>query len=67
MLPPARSVELLGPGDIAGVDPRVIIRTEPRALTVNFEPNYLCGIEFDSPDFPWLFTTHRAPCCYAEA
>jgi hypothetical protein len=56
VLPPAQSVVLLGPGDIAGVDPRMIIRTEPRQFTVNFEPNYLCGIEFDSPDFPWLFT-----------
>ncbi|HEY7402702.1 MAG TPA: hypothetical protein VIB39_04225 [Candidatus Angelobacter sp.] len=51
-----RSVELFGPGDIIGLDPRHIIRTEPRNFTVNFEPNYLCGIEFDSPDLPWLFT-----------
>ena len=39
-----------------GIDPRMVIRTEPRQSTVNFEPNYLCGIEFDTPDFPWLFT-----------
>jgi hypothetical protein len=51
-----RSVELFGPGDIIGLDPRHIIRTEPRNFTVNFEPNYLCGIEFDTPDLPWLFT-----------
>jgi hypothetical protein len=50
------NVQLYGPGDIVGIDPRHVIRTEPRDLTVNFEPNYLCGIEFDSPDFPWLFT-----------
>jgi hypothetical protein len=60
VLPPVCSVELFGPGDITGIDPRVIIRTEPRALTVNFEPNYLCGMEFDSPDFPWLFTPAAA-------
>lgn len=53
---PAKSVELFGPGDVVGVDPRHIIRTEPRNLTINYEPNYLCGIEFDSPDLPWLFT-----------
>ncbi len=53
---PAVTVKLFGPGDIAGVDPRMIVRTEPRQFTVNFEPNYLCGIEFDTPDFPWLFT-----------
>jgi hypothetical protein len=53
---PAVSVDLFGPGDVIGVDPRYVIRTEPRPLTSNFEPNYLCGIEFDTPDFPWLFT-----------
>jgi hypothetical protein len=56
VLPPAVTVKLFGPGDIAGIDPRMIVRTEPRQFTVNFEPNYLCGIEFDTPDFPWLFT-----------
>jgi len=60
---PPVTVQLFGPGDVTGVDHRMIIRTEPRhsflrhpVLPVNFEPNYLCGIEFDSPDFPWLFT-----------
>jgi hypothetical protein len=54
--PPATTVSLFGPGDVVAVDPRMVIRTEPRQFTVNFEPNYLCGIEFDTPDFPWLFT-----------
>jgi hypothetical protein len=54
--PPAVSVEMFGPGDVIGLDPRHVIRTEPRDATVNFEPNYLCGIEFDTPDLPWLFT-----------
>jgi hypothetical protein len=49
-------VQMFGPGDVIGVDPRHVIRTEPRDSTVTFEPNYLCGIEFDTPDFPWLFT-----------
>ena len=53
---PKVTVHLFGPGDVIGVDPRHVIRTEPRNLTVNFEPNYLAGIEFDQPDFPWLFT-----------
>ncbi len=56
---PAVSVHLHGPGDVVGIDPRHVIRTEPRDLTVNFEPNYLAGIEFDQPDFPWLFTPAR--------
>jgi hypothetical protein len=53
---PPVTVQLFGPGDVVGVDPRMVIRTEPRQFTVNFEPNYLCGIDFDTPDFPWLFT-----------
>ena len=53
---PPVTVNLFGPGDVVGVDPRYVIRTEPRPFTVNFEPNYLCGIDFDTPDFPWLFT-----------
>ncbi len=56
VLPPKVTVQLYGPGDIAGIDPGMVIRTEPRQFTVNFEPNYLCGIEFDAPDYPWLFT-----------
>jgi hypothetical protein len=56
VLPPKVTLQLYGPGDIAGIDPRMVIRTEPRQFTVNFEPNYLCGIEFDAPDFPWQFT-----------
>jgi hypothetical protein len=54
--PPKMTVHLYGPGDVIGIDPRHVIRTEPRDGTMNFEPNYLAGIEFDYPDFPWLFT-----------
>jgi len=49
-------VELYGPGDVLGVDPRHVIKTEPRDRTMNYEPNYFAGIEFDHPEFPWLFT-----------
>jgi hypothetical protein len=54
--PGAVDVQLYGPGDVVGIDPRHAIRTEPREFSTNFEPNYLCAIEFDAPDFPWLFT-----------
>lgn len=50
------TAELYGPGDVVGIDPRHVIRTEPRHLTANYEPNYFAGIEFDHPEFPWLFT-----------
>jgi hypothetical protein len=47
---------LFGPGDVVGIDLRHIVKTEPRHLTANFESNYFCGIDFDDPDLPWLFT-----------
>ena len=49
-------LRLIGPGDIAAVDPGVVIRTEPRDRIDAFEPNYLAAVEFSAPDFPWLFT-----------
>ncbi len=54
--PPDTTVGLYGPGDIIGIDPNVIIRTEPRPSTSNYEPNYLAGIDFSVADLPWMFT-----------
>ena len=56
VMPDPMTVEMFGPGDVIGIDPRHVVRTEPRPFTSNFEPNYLCGVEFDAPDFPWMFT-----------
>ncbi|MCU1265912.1 MAG: uncharacterized protein JWM21_2230 [Acidobacteria bacterium] len=53
-------VRLYGPGDVIGIDPQQVIRTEPRHLARDFEPNYFPAIEFDRPDFPWLFTPAKA-------
>ena len=49
-------MRLYGPGDITGIDPREIVRVDPPHLTADFEPAYFPLIEFDRPDFPWLFT-----------
>ena len=54
------SLALYGPGDIIGIDPHVIVRTEPRANTSDCEPNYLAAIEFDLPELPWIFTPAAA-------
>src|SRR5213076_2423164 len=54
--PVDKTVLLYGPGDITGIDPQQVVRIEPRRGTIDFEPNYFPGIEFDRPDFPWLFT-----------
>jgi hypothetical protein len=53
-------VRVFGPGDVVGIDPRGVLRTDPLARTADFEPNYLACIEFDTPDFPWLFTPAAA-------
>ena len=53
-------VRLYGPGDVTGIDPQQIVRTEPRNLATDFEPNYFPAIEFDRPDFPWMFTPAKA-------
>jgi hypothetical protein len=63
---PPVTVRLVGPGDIVGVHARQVIRTEPRALVTDFEPNYLAAIDFYDEDFPWRYSpvavdggTHR--------
>jgi hypothetical protein len=55
----AQNVQLIGPGDVIGVSPRVVVRTEPRSGVTDFEPNYLAFIEFYEEDFPWRFTPAR--------
>ena len=53
-------VRLRGPADVAGIDANEIVRMDPKPNTVDFEPNYFPGVEFDRPDFPWLFTPASA-------
>jgi hypothetical protein len=55
-LPVERDVQLYGPGDIVGFDPRMVVRTDPRHWITNFEPNYLVTIEFYDEDFPWRYS-----------
>jgi hypothetical protein len=55
-----RQVRLYGPGDVTGLDRLQVIRTEPRHLATDFEPNYFPAIEFDRPDLPWIFTPATA-------
>lgn len=57
---PARDVRLYGPADVTAIDPRQIVRVQPRHQTTNFESNFFPLIEFDRPDFPWLFTPAKA-------
>jgi hypothetical protein len=47
---------LAGPGEVIGLDPRQVIRTDPAPNVTDFEPNFLAQVEFDQPELPWLFT-----------
>src|SRR5712672_3277741 len=40
------TVQLIGPGDVIGIDRQAIVKTEPRDRITNFEPNDLAHIEF---------------------
>jgi hypothetical protein len=53
-------VQIYGPGDIVGIDSREIVRVEPQHLMASFEPNYFPIIEFDHPDFCWMFSPAAA-------
>ena len=49
-------VQLHGPGDVVGFDPKIIVRTEPQTATYDFEPNYFPFIEFANADFAWRYS-----------
>ena len=55
----SKSFALIGPGDIIGVNPHMVVRTEPRNWISNFEPNYLAFVEFYDEDFLWRYTPAR--------
>jgi hypothetical protein len=51
-----KDIEIYGPGDVTGLDPRAIIKTEPLHYITNFEPNYLAYIDFYDEDLPWRYS-----------
>jgi hypothetical protein len=53
-------MRLHGPGDVIGIDQRLVVRTDPKPHATNFEPNYLPIVDFDPPDFPWMLTPAKA-------
>ena len=55
-----KNIQLYGPGDIAGIEARAVVKVEPRNLITNFEPNFLPYIEFYDEDFPWRYTPAKA-------
>lgn len=53
-------LRLHGPGDVIGIDTRLVVRTDPKPQARDFEPNYLAIIDFDPPDFVWMLTPAKA-------
>lgn len=60
LAPVPRRVELVGPGDILGIKPGTILRTEPYQNAVNATPGELAFVEFYEEDFPWRYAPARA-------
>ncbi len=54
--PNSKKFQLIGPGDIIGVNQNMIVRSEPLDGITNFEPNYLAFVEFYDEDFAWRYT-----------
>jgi len=54
-----KEVALFGPGDVLGINPRIISRVAPPLSTKNFEANYVPFLEFKEPDFLWRFSTRK--------
>lgn len=51
-----QNVQVYGPGDVLGIDPRAISRVEPRSWVTNAEPDFLSHVEFYDEDFPWRYS-----------
>ena len=55
-----KNFAIVSPGDIIGVNRDMIVRTEPRHLITDYEPNYLPFVEFYDEDFAWRYTPAKA-------
>ncbi|MFD2093350.1 hypothetical protein [Blastococcus deserti] len=53
---PELPVRLLGPGEVTGIAPEQVIRTDPVDGATAVPPNYFPLVEFDEPALPWLFS-----------
>ena len=52
----SKTITIRGPGDVVGISPASIARTDPVKGTTDFEPNYFPFVEFIDPDFPWRYS-----------
>jgi hypothetical protein len=58
--PVTTNLSLFGPGEVAAIDPRVVVRVAPKPGELDAEPNELPMVEFAEPDLPWRFTAATA-------
>jgi hypothetical protein len=61
------SLPVVGPGDIAGIDPRMIVKVHPGRDESDAEFDQFPAIEIDQPDLPWRYTPAKAPLNTAPA
>ena len=47
---PGTTLRMYGPGDVAGIDERQVVRVEPEPDTATMAPNYFPLVEFARPD-----------------
>jgi hypothetical protein len=53
-------LRLMGPGEITGVDRRVLLPSFPKPGETSHPPHLFVTLELDRPELPWLFTPARA-------
>jgi hypothetical protein len=52
------TVGVYGPGDVVAIDIKQITRVAPESEAPAWTPNYFPHVEFDRPDYPWLFSPY---------
>lgn len=55
-----KQIAIAGPGEIVGINSEMIVRTDPRPNSGDFEPNYFASIEFYDEDFPWRYSPAKS-------
>src|SRR5487761_1953547 len=55
-----KQIQVIGPGDVLGINSKAIVRTEPARGVTNYEDNGLPYIEFYEEDFLWRYSPASA-------
>ena len=50
------SMTMLGPGDVVGLAPGIVIRTDPADGSVGVDHRLFPTVEFGDPTLPWMFS-----------